>query len=57
MKSSQLISYSKFDDIAAKKIGFYVYALQDPSTDTIFYVGKGVENRWYSHITDLKKQK
>jgi hypothetical protein len=50
MKSSQLISYSQFDDIAAKKIGFYVYALQDPSTGTIFYVGKGVDNRWFSHI-------
>ena len=52
---SQVILYSQFDDIAAKKIGFYVYALQDPSTDTIFYVGKGVENRWYSHITDSRK--
>jgi hypothetical protein len=57
MKSSQLISYSKFDDIAAKKIGFYVYALQDPSTGTIFYVGKGVKNRWFDHIKAAHKSK
>ena len=57
MKSSQLISYSKFDDIAAKKIGFYVYALQDPSTGVIFYVGKGVKNRWFSHINAAHKSK
>ena len=34
MKSSQLISYSQFDDIAAKKIGFYVYNKDTP--DKVF---------------------
>ena len=52
---SKIITYSKFDDIAAKKIGFYVYALQDPSTGIIFYVGKGVKNRWFSHIMAAHK--
>ena len=55
MASSQSITYSKFDDIAAKKIGFYVYALQDPTSGTIFYVGKGVKNRWFSHIMAAQK--
>ena len=55
MQSKKGIKYPKFDEIAAKKIGFYVYALQDPSTGKIFYVGKGVENRWYNHITDSRK--
>lgn len=55
MPSLQEIKYSKFDDIAAKKIGFYVYALQDPFSGTIFYVGKGVKNRWFSHIMAAHK--
>lgn len=55
MPSSKVITYPKFDDIAAKKICFYVYALQDPLTGVIFYVGKGVENRWFNHIKDAHK--
>ena len=46
--------YEKFDDVAAKEIGFYVYALRDPRDGTIFYVGKGQSNRWYDHIHDAK---
>lgn len=49
------VKYTKFDDVAARKIGFYVYALQDPVSGTIFYVGKGVKNRWYSHINAAQK--
>jgi uncharacterized protein len=44
------MGYQKFDDIAAQKIGFYVYALRDPRDDVVFYVGKGIRNRWYDHI-------
>jgi hypothetical protein len=54
------ITYNKFDAKAAEKILFYVYALRDPRDQTIFYVGKGEENRWYDHIhearTDLVKE-
>jgi len=50
MKADQAGEHTKFDDIAARKIGFYVYALQDPTTGTVFYVGKGSKNRWYSHV-------
>ncbi len=42
--------YKKFDALAAEKIGYYVYALRDPRNMEVFYVGKGKENRWYSHI-------
>lgn len=55
MKITRGVRYTKFDDVAARKIGFYVYALQDPGTGTIFYVGKGVKNRWYSHINAAHK--
>ncbi len=49
------IEYSKFDDVAEKEIKFYVYALVDPRDKRIFYIGKGLGNRWYHHITDAVK--
>jgi hypothetical protein len=42
----------QFDDIAEKKILYYVYALRDPRDGTVFYVGKGKKNRWYDHINE-----
>lgn len=44
------MAYEKFDDVAASKIGWYVYALRDPRDETVFYVGKGQKNRWFEHI-------
>ena len=41
MEAVRLMPYQKFDDIAAERVGFYVYALQDPRDGVIFYVGKG----------------
>lgn len=35
-----------------KKIRHYVYLYIDPSTDEIFYVGKGVGNRAFAHLDD-----
>lgn len=49
------VQYSKFDDVAEKDIKYYVYALVDPRDKKIFYVGKGIGNRWYHHITDANK--
>ncbi len=35
--------------------GFYVYALIDPRTDDVFYIGKGVGNRVFSHEVESDK--
>src|ERR1700723_3169573 len=32
--------------------GFYVYRLIDPRTDRTFYVGKGVGNRLFQHVSE-----
>ena len=39
-----------FSQSVIEKLGFYVYFLQDPRTEEIFYVGKGVENRVFNHL-------
>jgi hypothetical protein len=45
-----------FDAITAEKLAFYVYALIDPSTDQIFYIGKGKGNRVFDHVSgDLEQ--
>ena len=38
-----------FSQIVIEKLGFYVYFLQDPRDDSIFYVGKGAGNRVFQH--------
>ncbi len=35
-----------------ERIGFYVYALVDPRDSEIFYVGKGIGDRLFSHVND-----
>lgn len=55
-KEDMAVQYKKFDDVAAKKIGYYVYALRDPRDGVVFYVGKGVGNRWHAHIIDARKK-
>lgn len=44
----------QFDPKVCEAIGFYVYALGDPRTNNIFYVGKGVGNRCFAHIEGAK---
>jgi len=39
-----------FSQSVIEKIGFYVYFLQDPRTEEVFYVGKGYGNRVFDHI-------
>lgn len=43
---------SKLNQSTIEKLGYYVYLLKDPSTDKIFYVGKGKGNRINSHNLD-----
>jgi hypothetical protein len=50
------MAYRKFDELAAEKIKFYVYALRDPRNKEIFYVGKGERNRWFEHIKAASKK-
>jgi hypothetical protein len=51
------MNYQKFDEIAATKILYYVYALRDPRDKKVFYVGKGQKNRWFDHIKEAHKKK
>lgn len=38
----------------APKLGWYVYRLVDPRTDTTFYVGKGKDNRVFAHFSEAE---
>ena len=49
-----MADYAKFDDIASREIGWYVYALRDPRDGVVFYVGKGRANRWFDHIQEAR---
>lgn len=39
-----------FDDSTCEEIGYYVYLLQDPRNNEVFYVGKGSRNRVFQHV-------
>lgn len=42
--------YPIFGPDALRELGIYVYALEDPRNQEIFYVGKGNDHRWLSHL-------
>jgi hypothetical protein len=45
-----------FSQAVIEKLGFYVYVLKDPRNQRVFYVGKGKENRIFSHTAiDFKE--
>ncbi len=42
----------EFSQAARENLGSYVYFLQDPRTEEVFYVGKGVGDRIFSHLAE-----
>lgn len=40
-----------FSQRTIEELNYYVYVLVDPRDNTIFYVGKGVANRVFAHVT------
>lgn len=48
--------YPVLDSEAERLLGFYVYGLADPRTGEIFYVGKGRNDRWHSHIKSANQR-
>lgn len=40
----------KLSQSTIEKLNYYVYALIDPRTNKVFYVGKGKGNRIYAHV-------
>ena len=42
----------EFSQAVRENLGNYVYFLQDPRTEEVFYVGKGVGDRIFSHLAE-----
>lgn len=47
-------SIDRFPAGVAEQLGYYVYALVDPRTRQIFYIGKGKDNRVFAHARDAE---
>lgn len=49
----------EFSELTLQKINrtgeYYVYGLIDPRTDSLFYIGKGTENRVFQHVIESGK--
>lgn len=41
----------EFPPSVIEQIGYYVYLLSDPTTNKVFYVGKGTGNRIFAHLS------
>ena len=42
-----------FDNLTSSKLGYYVYALVNPITQKVFYIGKGINNRVFAHVQEI----
>jgi uncharacterized protein len=43
----------QFSKDVISKLKYYVYIYSDPDTNEIFYVGKGIGNRVFTHLNDI----
>ena len=56
LSHSNTPSIKQFSEMALQQLnGFYVYALIDPRSNQIFYIGKGTGNRVFSHEAESGK--
>lgn len=46
-----------FDNLTVSKLGYYVYALVNPITKNVFYIGKGIDNRVFAHKQEVLENK
>jgi hypothetical protein len=53
MKDKKLI----FSNSVVRELKYYVYIYSNPITNEIFYVGKGKDNRVFSHLNDALESK
>ncbi len=54
LKNTRLIM-QEFSQKTREALNYYVYCLQDPRSNHIFYVGKGKDNRVFEHVKWLLK--
>ena len=47
---------TEFPQSVIERIQFYVYALSDPRTKKVFYIGKGAGNRVFAHVNEALEQ-
>lgn len=47
---------TEFSQRTKESLGYYVYLLIDPRDNEIFYIGKGKNNRCFSHIEEATKK-
>jgi hypothetical protein len=47
-----MIDPQEFPPSVIEKLGYYVYLLVHPTTNKVFYVGKGTDNRVFEHLKE-----
>jgi hypothetical protein len=58
LESQNSPTITSFSEKAIESLnGFYVYALIDPRNEKVFYVGKGIGNRVFSHEIESGKSR